>query len=313
MNNTGAREGSVNIQLQRMMVVLFLVLTIIAVTVLFWLPENNDSGRILVAKESASDGLLDLESENKAEDRISGLDSEGAESEPVPAELELVRTDDAFDGSGQAELELLADERELRRERDPADYLVAGAVRSEEPKSSDDTAKNHEPAPDSAPMAVGAAKRKAPAGDGGYTYDVMGNKRAHVSDHTVRKNDWFSTITGRYWDDLFMWPDLYTMNSGNLSSANPDLIFPGEKVSIYESLTADGNFSEEDRSTLLSAYLKVYKIYKQVGESKDLAAVRLLASAVRYDENFLENYSGVIAPKDKEMAHDLIREQKFLD
>ena len=258
-----------NSQLQRMMMVLFLVLTIIAVTVLFWLPIDNSTSRILVARENASGNLLDLMNPDQ--------DNTEADSEPTEGESEELPVDQ----SG-----LMADSREYTNSDDQNDnYDKLSAV----PNTAEST-KNVD-------VNVG--------------YDVMGNPRNHISNYTVSRNDWFSTITGKHWQDLFMWPDLYTMNIDNLRSANPDLIFPGEKVSIYESLVADGEFSEADRQTLVQAYLKVYKIYKQAGESKALAAAQLLASAVRYDKDFLEKYS--LDPIDKQMAQKLIREQKFLD
>ena len=282
-----------NIQFQRMMVVLFLALTLIAVTVLFWLPVNNDSDRILVAKESPSTALLNLAAENR-EDSSSQLPSEELPSEELlgeseqPLDMELQGASPVHDDTAEAELH--------------SDEDTASDVQTE-----DSASPNSEVAP---PLSLAA--KVAPKSTV-YAYDVMGNKRAHVSDYTVRKDDWFSAITGKYWDDLFMWPDLYTLNTENLRSTDPDLIFPGEKIGIYDSLTADGEFSEDDRHTLLSAYLKVYKTYKQVGEGRDLAAAQLLASALRYDKNFLEKYSTMIVPEDRRAAQRLIEEQRFLD
>ncbi len=284
-----------NTQLQRMMVVLFLVLTIIVITVLFWLPVNDDSSRILVARESASETLLSLGTTEYQDSEVQIVGS------PEVAEPESLEVDSSDLGD-----DLLIDDNELRR-----DYLSNTVA--EEPQTADMGKERANSAPVMPAAPIGSLVVSSPASDADYAYDVMGNKRVHVSDYSVRKNDWFARITGKYWDDLFMWPDLYTMNTDNLRSSNPDLIFPGEKVSIYESLTADGDFSEDDRKTLLSAYLKVYKTYKQIGERKDLAAAQLLASAVRYDKDFLENYSSVITLKDRQMAEKLIKEQAFLD
>ena len=298
-----------NTQLQRMMAVLFLVLTVIAVTVLFWLPVNNDSDRIIVAKESAADGLLNMAA-------LESKDAAVTFGDLMPEDNQYLENADVLSlGSEESSLNddmnLIADDRELRRGYDSAES-IADNVKAKDfqyldiNKSGDTVAAN----------TTSVRKQAVIPEDKGFAYDVMGNKRTHISDHTVHKNDWFAKVTNKYWDDLYMWPDLYTLNQGNrrnLSSSDPDLIYPGEKISIYESLTADGDFSDQDCRTLLSAYLKVYKMYKQLGESKDLAAAQLLASAVRYDEDFLDDYSGVIAAKDKQMALRLLKEQKFLD
>ncbi len=317
-----------NTQLQRMMVVLFLVLTLIAVTVLFWLPINNDSDRILVARENASNGLLNLGAQEQ--DTQNGKDSsmdDMLSSEFTGPKSESFETGDSMrmedNENSLYEQDLIADDAELRREYDPASYLGNGMKAGNmQNLNMDKDGKNGAVSMLPGGMSMKAMPKKSitmskemmmDSDIDGYAYDVMGNKRAHVTDYTVRKNDWFAKITGKHWEDLFMWPDLYTMNINNLSSNNPDLIFPDEKISVYESLTADGDFSADDRRTLISAYLKVYKIYKQLGKKKDLAAAQLLASAVRYDQGFLEKYSGIIASKDKREAERLLKEQKFLD
>ena len=278
-----------NTQLQRMIMVLFLVLTIIAVTVLFWLPINNTSSRILAARENNSTNLLNLIDPDIAVENIDiGLSSAPALPQE-PTQNEAVQKD------------LLADEDRLREMAESQEYSNT---------SDQDTQGDYGKLP-VVPAAVAPPKQQLE--NTNYGYDVMGNPRNHISDYPVSPNDWFSTITGKHWEDLFMWPDLYTMNMDNLRSTNPDLIFPGEKISIYESLIADGEFSETDKETLLQAYLKVYQVYKQAGESKALAAAQLLASAVRYEKDFLEKYANFLAPQDKQMAQKLIKEQKFLD
>ena len=299
------------------MIALFLMLTLMAVIFLFWLPVDNDSTDIVVAQETPVDGLLGLSFED--EDNNSSVDSdrnEGVEDlghSMGTQENQVLGTlpTDSLDEQSQ-KIDLLADDVEIRREYEPIDYI--GDNITAEELAAVEIDKNGK---SSGSNLITGGIKNAPTKElldvEGYTYDVMGNKRAHLSDYTVRKNDWFAKITGKHWSDLYMWPDLYTLNTGNLRSPNPDLIFPGEKVSIYESLTADGEFSEDDRGTLLSAYLKVYNIYKQLGDSKELASAQLLASAVRYDKDFLERYSDIIAPKDRRLAQSLIKEQKFLD
>ena len=306
-----------NTQLQRMMAVLFLVLTIIAVTVLFWLPVNNDSDRIIVAKESAADGLLDMaarESQNPAvtfQDSMLEDNQDLENADVLSSGSSPIFSPGSEESSPSDDMDLIVDDSELRQGYDSAEY-IADNIKAKDFEDID----INESGDIVAANTTSVRKQAVIPEDNEFAYDVMGNKRTHISDHTVRKNDWFAKVTNKYWDDLYMWPDLYTLNQGNrrnLSSSDPDLIYPGEKIGIYESLTADGDFSDQDCRTLLSAYLKVYKMYKQLGESKDLAAAQLLASAVRYDADFLDDYSSVIAAKDKQMAQRLLKEQKFLD
>ncbi len=298
-----------NTQLQRMMAVLFLVLTVIAVTVLFWLPVDNDSDRIIVAKESAADGLLNMAARENQNSAATLRDSMLEENQDL--ENANVLSPESDESSLNDDMNLIADDSELHRGYDSAEY-IADNIKAKDFEDID----INESGDIVAANTTSVRKQAVIPEDNEFAYDVMGNKRTHISDHTVRKNDWFAKVTNKYWDDLYMWPDLYTLNQGNrrnLSSSDPDLIYPGEKIGIYESLTADGDFSDQDCRTLLSAYLKVYKMYKQLGESKDLAAAQLLASAVRYDADFLDDYSSVIAAKDKQMAQRLLKEQKFLD
>lgn len=146
-----------------------------------------------------------------------------------------------------------------------------------------------------------------------FGIDVNGNKRKYLTSSVVRKGDWFAKIVGRHWEDLFLWPDLYMLNAGQMRTKDPDLIYPDETVEIYQSLVADGEFSEDDRDVLLRSYLKVYGMYKSLGSYKDQAAGRLLASAVRYDKDFLNRYSDQIEAEDRKLAEQLLAEQDYLD
>ena len=48
--------------------------------------------------------------------------------------------------------------------------------------------------------------------------------RHKTGEHVVKKGESFSLITGFYWEDIFLWPDLYIRNS--MRSEDPDLIYP---------------------------------------------------------------------------------------
>lgn len=134
----------------------------------------------------------------------------------------------------------------------------------------------------------------------------------HVTgEHTVKKGEYFSLITGFYWEDVFLWPDLYIRNS--MRSDDPDLIYPDEIITIYNRLGTGETFSSNETSEVLEAYLEVYRIYKRLGDRKNNSVWSLLWCAARYDHNFLENYKDRIDPEDRAMAQKYIDEQGFLD
>jgi hypothetical protein len=134
----------------------------------------------------------------------------------------------------------------------------------------------------------------------------------HVTgEHTVKKGEYFSLITGFYWEDVFLWPDLYIRN--NMRNDDPDLIYPDEIITIYNRLGTGEKFSGNETSEILEAYLEVYRIYKKLGDRKNNSVWSLLWCAARYDHDFLENYKDRIDPEDRAMAQKYIDEQGFLD
>lgn len=141
---------------------------------------------------------------------------------------------------------------------------------------------------------------------------VQNKIERHITDvHTVKKGEYFSLITGFYWEDVFLWPDLYIRNS--MRSDDPDLIYPDEIITIYNRLGRGEKFSSNETSEILEAYLEVYKIYKKLGDRKNNSVWSLLWCAARYDHDFLENYKDQIEPEDRAMAQKYIDEQGFLD
>lgn len=132
-----------------------------------------------------------------------------------------------------------------------------------------------------------------------------------TGDHTVKKGESFSLITGFYWDDIFLWPDLYIRNS--MRSDDPDLIYPDEIITIYNRLGAGDKFTGQETENILEAYLQVYRVYKKLGERKNNSVWSLLWCAARYDHEFLDKYSDRIDPEDRAMAQKYIDEQGFLD
>jgi len=140
---------------------------------------------------------------------------------------------------------------------------------------------------------------------------VEKTERFVTGEHTVKKGESFSLITGFYWEDIFLWPDLYIRNT--MRSDDPDLIYPDEIITIYNRLGRGNNFTGAETSEILEAYLEVYRIYKKLGESKNNSVWSLLWCAARYDHDFLETYAHRIDPEDRAMAQKYIDEQGFLD
>lgn len=135
--------------------------------------------------------------------------------------------------------------------------------------------------------------------------------RHETGEHTVKKGESFSLITGFYWEDIFLWPDLYIRNS--MRSDDPDLIYPDEIIKIYNRLGIGDEFTRRETDEILEAYLQVYKVYKKLGKEKNNSVWSLLWCAARYDHDFLEKYGDRIDPEDRAMAQKYIDEQGFLD
>ncbi|MDT8299167.1 MAG: hypothetical protein RQ801_12740, partial [Spirochaetaceae bacterium] len=66
-----------------------------------------------------------------------------------------------------------------------------------------------------------------------------------VESHTVVGGESFSLITGMYWDDIFLWPDLYVHN--DMKSGDPDLIYPDEIIDIYNRLGKGDEYTDAER------------------------------------------------------------------
>jgi hypothetical protein len=135
--------------------------------------------------------------------------------------------------------------------------------------------------------------------------------RHKTGEHTVRKGESFSLITGFYWEDIFLWPDLYIRNS--MRSDDPDLIYPDEIIKIYNRLGIGDEFTRRETDEILEAYLQVYRVYKKLGDEKNNSVWSLLWCAARYDHDFLKKYGDRIDPEDRAMAQKYIDEQGFLD
>jgi hypothetical protein len=106
---------------------------------------------------------------------------------------------------------------------------------------------------------------------------VVPSEREVTGRHTVQSGDTFYDISGSYWGNEHLWPDLYVLNQDGYP--DPDLMRPGEVVEIYPSLDSDGELSTRDISVLSDAYVETYRAYRKVGIE---ALERGRASGSRY-------------------------------
>jgi nucleoid DNA-binding protein len=146
----------------------------------------------------------------------------------------------------------------------------------------------------------------------------LSKDRKIIDTYTVSAGDSIFSIAKKYWQDEYLWPDLYLLNRTEFS--DPDVIFPKDKVVIYEKLGDPKNFSKKERDQVVQAYIGIYRIYRALGE-KDIAVGKerknkalinyglkrindsrwTLYTAVRYDHDLLKKYKEAIYPDDVEL------------
>jgi len=136
-------------------------------------------------------------------------------------------------------------------------------------------------------------------------------RRYVVETHTVVGGESFSLITGLYWDDIFLWPDLYVHN--DMRSGDPDLIYPDEIVNIYNRLGDGDDYTEAETALILDAYIQVYHRFKALGPHKNGSAWTLLWCGAKYDHDFLDLYADQIDPEDLAVARRYVAEEGYLD
>jgi len=132
-----------------------------------------------------------------------------------------------------------------------------------------------------------------------------------IGEHTVVLDESFSLVTGMYWEDIFLWPDLYIRN--DMISDDPDLIYPDEIIAIYNRLGTGNVYTDTEKAMILDAYIQVYDRFKALGPKKNSSAWTLLWCGAKYDHNFLDKYAHRIAPEDLAVARRYIEEEGFLD
>lgn len=125
------------------------------------------------------------------------------------------------------------------------------------------------------PTDAQAASAKPPAFPGGS--------------HRVATGDNLWQISGRYYVDPFLWPNIYRVNTDVVS--NPDVLEPHETLALPVLHGPHDQLAPEDRRNLAEGYFLVFDYYRQT--QKHLAPFALWA-AVRYDPSILETHSDVI-------------------
>lgn len=148
--------------------------------------------------------------------------------------------------------------------------------------------------------------------------------RKILAEHEVKSGDSIFSIAKKYWENEYLWPDLYIVNQEEGSSfTDPDLIHPGQKIVVYDSLGDPEKFNKKQRDEIVKAYIGVYRIYRALGE-EDIAQGRTvkgerriddsrwtLYTAVRYDNELLEKYAQAIYPEDLELLHKYVEKFGF--
>ncbi len=129
--------------------------------------------------------------------------------------------------------------------------------------------------------------------------------------HEVRKGESMSLITGMYWDDIYLWPDLWIRQQ--MKSGDPDLIFPEEMVDIYNRLGQGDVYTDRELRDIYDSYLRVYRVFKNLGPEKDPSAWTLLYTATKYDHDFLDTFGDRLEPADVDVARRYVAEAGYLD
>ena len=152
------------------------------------------------------------------------------------------------------------------------------AVMVQSPGKSTDKGRNQTEQPETA-AAEETAQPEPPAFKPAPPAEPSAPERFVTGHHTVEEGESFSLVTGYYWDDIFLWPDLYVRN--DMRSDDPDLIFPREIIDIYNRLGNGDIYSDIETEEILKSYLKVYRIYKELGDVKNNSVWSLLWCAAK--------------------------------
>lgn len=120
--------------------------------------------------------------------------------------------------------------------------------------------------------------------------------------HRVANGDNLWQISGRYYVDPFLWPNIYRVNTDVVS--NPDVLEPHETLALPVLHGPHDQLTPADRRNLAEGYFLVFDYYRQT--QKHLAPFALWA-AVRYDPTILETRRDAITASELAFlkAHDV--------
>ena len=150
----------------------------------------------------------------------------------------------------------------------------------------------------------------------GLTKKNLRQSRKVTYKHTVRQGDTIYGIAKKYWNNQYLWPDLYYLNREKFE--DPEFLRPGEVVLIYESLGKPESLSLDKKRRLVEAYITMYRVSRALGEQEVAKGLKekgenriresrwTLYTAVRYEHDLLELYEEGIYPEDIEIVDDYI-------
>lgn len=107
--------------------------------------------------------------------------------------------------------------------------------------------------------------------------------------HQVVNGDNLWGISGHYYVDPYLWPNIYRVNTDKIS--NPDLLTPAQILALPILYGTHEKLTPQDRRNLAEGYFLVFNHYKQT--QKHLAPFALWA-AVRFDRAILDTHKEAI-------------------
>lgn len=113
--------------------------------------------------------------------------------------------------------------------------------------------------------------------------------------HQVVVGDNLWQLSGHYYFDPFLWPNIYRVNTAVV--ADPDVLEPQDTLTLPVLYGPHDQLTARDRHNLAEGYFLVFNHYRQT--QKHLAPFALWA-AVRYDSKILDTHSAMIT--DTELA-----------
>jgi len=120
--------------------------------------------------------------------------------------------------------------------------------------------------------------------------------------HLVAQGDNLWQLSGRYYIDHYLWPNIYRVNTAVV--ADPDVLEPQATLTLPVLYGPHDNLTPADRRNVAEGYFLVFDYYRQT--QKHLAPFALWA-AVRYDPKILDAHNDAITETELAFlkAHDV--------